>query len=1052
MNKLFTIKKAGVLCAMLFSSLGIMAQSYTYRTESFEDAAWETKGGTVTSATGLWTTNNNVRNSTYAQEGTYSLLLSNKNGLTSPELPEGAGTLVYYAYDSNRQVYVETSSDMTTWNEVEAYKETSAWTKHSVTINDATVKYVRIRTTSNNNFYIDNIIITKLDGTDGDGTQVVSNLSIPYFVQTFEDATTYPGSKEEAATEKAYNVPGQGEWRYLNAYKSTNEAYITDGSTRALRMLKGISHVISPVVSQGVVKLSFNEGRTGKKLVVYTSVDGGSTWTRFKEVVTDELNVLSIDDKNVNRVKIANEGTGGDVDVDNICLTAFPVGTPGTAVTGDVSNITSSSADVKGSVTDAGDKEPIEWGVCWSLSDAPSINDNKVKASASDFSVTLSNLTAASTVYYRAYVLSLAGVGYGDVKQFTTADATIASLVTADVVENADASDEQYIYVNAGGMITDNGGLAPTEVGVCYGTSENPDVNGDKVRANAAATTFTALIPLLPETKYYFRAYSTSAAGTGYGDCKTFTTGKIEIPEYAHNKYYCDPAGNDATADGSQEKPFYSVQKAIDLAQPGDFIYMNAGTYNYATRINVPNVGKKNSGMISLHAVGGRAVLDFSSMAVADANQGMRITGSYWHVYGIDICNAGDNGMLIERDKPSGGGYEDCKNNVTQGHDNVIENCRFYRNADTGLQMKNLASGNKVINCDAFFNVDPSEGNADGFAVKISHGDGNYFYGCRAWNNSDDGWDQFIKKTGGFPDDITTTLEHCWAFNNGFLENGQPCSGNGNGFKLGSNEGRNNVIMNRCLAFNNLQKGFDQNHNTGNMIFNNCTGYSEKYTANKSHYTYRVDEAVASGHEVRFTNCVAISDGEPDRNKSAYAPYSIKGTTVTCDFNTLPADYKSIDPSGSDGERAEDGTLPVLDFMHIADGNTKLIDKGTEVFPYQGEVVTAEGIKYNGAAPDLGCFETTDATSIGTITSVKSDGRCVGIVQAKCGLVVLSVAGARACDAYQLVVCDAAGNTLGRKTFNGGATSISLPASCGRILVLNVAGNGVNETLKVIAD
>ena len=220
---------------------------------------------------------------------------------------------------------------------------------------------------------------------------------------------------------------------------------------------------------------------------------------------------------------------------------------------------------------------------------------------------------------------------------------------------------------------------------------------------------------------------------------KTFTTGKIEIPEYAHNVYYCDPAGDDATADGSGNKPFYSVQKAIDIAQPGDFIYMNAGTYNYTARINVSGVGRKNSGMISLHAVNGRAVLDFKGMPVADANQGMRITGSYWHIYGIDICNAGDNGMLVERDKPSGGGYDDCKENITQGHDNIIENCRFYRNADTGLQMKNLAANNKVINCDAFFNVDPGEGNADGFAVKISHGDGNYFYGCRAWNNSDDG-------------------------------------------------------------------------------------------------------------------------------------------------------------------------------------------------------------------------------------------------------------------------------------------------------------------------
>ena len=102
---------------------------------------------------------------------------------------------------------------------------------------------------------------------------------------------------------------------------------------------------------------------------------------------------------------------------------------------------------------------------------------------------------------------------------------------------------------------------------------------------------------------------------------------------------------------------------------------------------------------------------------------------------------------------------------------------------------ENLASFNRIINCDAYYNTDPGHGNADGFAVKISHGTGNYFYGCRAWRNSDDGWDQFIKKEGGFPDDVTTTLEYCWAFENGILENGTLSKGNGNGFKMGRTRG-----------------------------------------------------------------------------------------------------------------------------------------------------------------------------------------------------------------------------------------------------------------------
>ena len=87
--------------------------------------------------------------------------------------------------------------------------------------------------------------------------------------------------------------------------------------------------------------------------------------------------------------------------------------------------------------------------------------------------------------------------------------------------------------------------------------------------------------------------------------------------------------------------------------------------------------------MIALHAKGGRAILDFGAMELGDNNQGIRLTGSYWHVYGLDICNAGDNGMLIERNKPSGGDYNSIKGKTEEGHDNVIENCKFYRNKDT---------------------------------------------------------------------------------------------------------------------------------------------------------------------------------------------------------------------------------------------------------------------------------------------------------------------------------------------------------------------------------
>ena len=164
--------------------------------------------------------------------------------------------------------------------------------------------------------------------------------------------------------------------------------------------------------------------------------------------------------------------------------------------------------------------------------------------------------------------------------------------------------------------------------------------------------------------------------------------------------------------------------------------------------------------------------------------------------------------MLIERNKPEGGSAADILARTQDGHDNIIEFCHFYRNGDTGLQIKNLGAFNYILNCDAYENKDEGDGDADGFAPKVSVGDGNYFFGCRAYHNSDDGYDSFFKKDGGFPDNVTIVYENCVAYANGFI-NGVKTSGNMNGFKMGSNQGRMNVVLNRCVAVNNGSKSFD---------------------------------------------------------------------------------------------------------------------------------------------------------------------------------------------------------------------------------------------------
>lgn len=1037
----------------------VSAQSYTYQTESFEEAVWDAapnSGNTITASTGAWqVAKSNIRNSTVAQDGTYSLIIATKgNSLISPELPVGAGVLTFAMNKptgGGRTIMISTSKDKINWSsDISTVSVPAFWSTHRVEINDSTVKYIRFQTNSNGGVYIDEVKITSPGTPDPDAPMA-------YFMQDFNTAAHVPSTNP--ATPLEITVAGQGTWIYKGAYKATNPSYIQDGSAMNLRLTKNGSYVITPVLEDGVSNFEFWEGRGDRDITIYTSTDGGAQWTLLQTIasVRSKPNIITINKAGINRIKIANE-SGSDADIDNLLISVFPSGTAPTVVTGQISAIGRNTALVNAEVTASGSKTVLERGIVWSTQPQPVIADNRTTelAGMGSFSASLNRLPAGTIIYCRAYGRSRSGTGYGETRTFATQPAVAPTVTTTTASKITGES------AVAGGSITDDGGVTPTAAGICWNTTGSPTLSDTKTNDKAVEGTFVSeMRNLNPETRYFYRAYATNSAGTAYGETQSFVTGMLAKPvvstsalsevlpfklsgggviensgnapvtaglcwnttgnptiddkktvientdsiftssigylqgntqyylrAYASNGagtsygevitvttpaihvYHLSPSGNDATGDGSVEKPWYSLQKAVDLAVAGDSILMNGGKYNYSVRINIRNIGAPDGGNITISAPKGeRAVLDFSAMTLNSNNQGIRLTGSYWYLYGLDIKGAGDNGLLIERNKPTGGTPADIINRTEEGHHNTVEFCNFYDNKDTGLQMKNMAEYNRVINCDSYHNRDAEDGNADGFAPKLSVGTGNYFYGCRAWNNSDDGWDGILYDASeGFADNMTTIYENCWAFNNGFLKDGSESKGNGNGFKLGGSgnmDRRHNGILIRCLAFDNLMKGFDQNHNTGDMTLINCTGFSNKYLANKNHFTYKIDEEILSaGKALTLTNCVAVWDGITDPGASKYTPLRLmQGIRTTNDFLTSASDFVSTDTTGVRSARKADGSLPDLAFMKIKTGNTKLIDKGTAIgdFIFNGELIKA--LTYNGVAPDLGCFETAGALS-----------------------------------------------------------------------------------------
>ena len=360
------------------------------------------------------------------------------------------------------------------------------------------------------------------------------------------------------------------------------------------------------------------------------------------------------------------------------------------------------------------------------------------------------------------------------------------------------------------------------------------------------------------------------------------------------------------------------ILTAIANATAGETIYIKEGIYVFGSTINITKSGSSGNLITLLPHPDNttRPKFDFSSMSESSSNRGISLSGNYWHIKGIDVFGAGDNGMFVS------------------GNNNLIEFCIFSENSDTGLQIGNGASNNTILNCDSFYNADSTLENADGFACKLDAGTGNKFIGCRAWQNLDDGWDGYLRGT----DDITTTYENCWSFKNGYLKNGTAGAGDGNGFKTGGSDDKllkHNAIYKNCIAAGNLYDGFDHNSNRGNIEIYNCSAYMNGRNISFS--------STNIANSLLIKNTVSISSGSNDS-------FNATNTDITNNSwqNGIVAnasDYVSLNMDLLTADRNEDGSLPNIDFMKLVSGSD-LIDSGIDV-----------GLSFNGAAPDLGAFE-----------------------------------------------------------------------------------------------
>lgn len=434
------------------------------------------------------------------------------------------------------------------------------------------------------------------------------------------------------------------------------------------------------------------------------------------------------------------------------------------------------------------------------------------------------------------------------------------------------------------------------------------------LKLNSGKNTFT--INFIPDKEYKPGEFKLM---TSYDPVTINHT--VEYKTVENNNIYVSPNGK-SNAAGTKDAPM-DIYTAVKIAAPGQKILIKEGTYNLSGTVKVERgINGTADAMIYMIAdpeAGSRPVFDFGGKCA-----GMILAGDYWYFQGFDVTRSADAQKGIQ----------------VSGNHNILDQIKAYKNGNTGIQISRYLgtdqfnqwpAHNTILNCSSYLNADKGYEDADGFAAKLTVGQGNVFDGCIAAYNADDGWDLFAKVQSGSIGVVT--IQNCVAFKNGYIldENGREINaGNGNGFKMGGDSMPGAHVLKNSVAFANKAKGIDSNSCPDIKVYSSTTFDNESY--NVAFYTntavntafaadgilsYKVSNKVAEQFKLLGTQNAADVKGVTNYYFDGSKTVNNNGKEAAASW------FKSLDTASAlkDGgiTRNADGTINMNGFLELTD-------------------------------------------------------------------------------------------------------------------------------------